>query len=243
MSTNNKSAFDLEIQNIANKVKADVEKELQRVFQTFDVVEHHPIQNTTTTNNKTNDAYSMKVRTSDDDNSHLRLRTWRRDPFSAWESAVQEFFRPMSPFDSMLSPFDPFRTGFGTIQALADRIKTDVERDLNRTFNVFDVMEHHPILTDPEHTSYFMRVKTDDNGHVRVKTIKKTPDSDWQTHVEEYNRGQPAAVENNQSQGQLQNNQPQGQAMKTENDSRREKPAVEIEEEPYKPSGSQSTNA
>jgi len=52
-------------------------------------------------------------------------------------------------------------------------------------------MEHHPILTDPEHTSYDMRVKTDDIRHVRLKTMKKEPNCDWQTHVEEYFKGQP----------------------------------------------------
>jgi len=74
---------------------------------------------------------------------------------------------------------------FRSIQSLVGSIKNDAERELNRSFETFDVMEHHPILTDPEHTSYSMRVKTDDNGHVRIKTMKKEPNCDWQTHVEE----------------------------------------------------------
>jgi len=93
------------------------------------------------------------------DQSHLRLQTTRRDPFSDWVTSVDEFFRGRSPFESMLSTFDPFCR----VQSLINSIKNDVERELNRSFETFDVMEHHPILTDPEHTSYYMRVKTDDN--------------------------------------------------------------------------------
>jgi len=185
------NALNLEIQKIADKVKADVEKELNQVFKKFNVVEHHSIENKDR-DHPDRASYSMKVRTDDNDHSHLRLQTTRKDPLAEWKTSVDEFFRGVSPFESMLSTFDPFRTGFSSIQSLADSIKNDVEREINRTFDTFDVMEHYPILTDPEHTSYYMRVKTDDNGHVRVKTIKKDPSSDWQTHVEEYHRGKPA---------------------------------------------------
>jgi len=214
--------LDKEIQNIANKVKSDVEKELQRIFKTFDVVEHHPVQN----ENPQGTSYSMKVRTDEQDNSHLRLRTSRRDPFSAWETVVDEFFRGVSPFENKFRPFDPFRTGFSSIQALADNIKRDVEREVNRHFRTFDVMESYPILTDPEHTSYFMRVKTDDNGHVRVKTIQKTPGSEWQTHVEEYNRGQPSLEGQEQEQKALDTEKKEGEI--------KERKEVEIQEESYK---------
>jgi len=238
MNFNNKS-FDLEIQNIANKVRSDVEKELRRVFQTFDVVEHHPIQN----DNPEGTSYSMKVKTDDKDQSHLRLHTSRPDPFSAWETVVDEFFRGVSPIDRFFGPFDPLRTGFSSIQRLADHIQSDVERELNRTFDTFDVIESHPILTDPEHTSYFMKVKTDDNGHVRVKTIKKVPGSDWETHVEEYNRGRPQLEGKTEENKPLENKAGQeksGQKMETENVGRRDQP-VEIKDEPYK--GTPSTHS
>jgi len=178
----------------------------------------------------------MKVQTDDNDHSHLRLQTTRRDPFADWKTTVDEFFRGVSPFESMLSTFDPFRTGFDSIQHLADNIKNDVERELNKTFETFDVMEHYPILTDPEHTSYYMRVKTDDNGHVRVKTIKKDPQSDWQTHVEEYYRGKaaledqnkkkkPEALKNSPRSSQASERKPQQQS------SRRSAGGMEIERE------------
>jgi hypothetical protein len=84
----------------------------------------------------------------------FRLQTTRRDPFSDWVTSVDEFFRRRTPFENMLSDFDPFRTSFGSIQSLPDRIKNDAERELNRSFETLDMMEHHPILTDPEHTSH-----------------------------------------------------------------------------------------
>jgi len=234
----NLKALDQEIQSIANKVKSDVEKELQRIFKTFDVVEHHPVQN----ENPQGTSYSMKVRTDDTDNSHLRLMTSRRDPFSAWETVVDEFFRGKTPFDHMFSAFDPFNAGFSSIQALADSVKRDIERDLNRKFRMFDVMESYPILTDPGHTSYFMRVKTDDNGFVRVKTIKKTPGSEWQTHVEEYNRGQPRLEGKGEKAQAIGTKEKQGQDMEIEDKGKRDEP-VEIQEESYKGSVQDSASA
>jgi len=236
----NKKSFDQEIQDIANQIKSDVEKQLHKVFDTFDVVEHQPLQSS----NPQGSSYSMKVKTDDKDQSNLRLRTWRRDPFSDWETTVDQFFRGKSPFDNMFASFDPCCTGFSSIQSLADSIKRDVEKDLNRTFNTFDVVESHPILTDPKHTSYFMKVKTDDNGHVRVKTIKKAPGSDWQTHVEEYDRGQPRlegqskkgqALEGKE--GQALEGKGKGEKMETETEGRRKE--AEIQEEPYKASNIQ----
>jgi hypothetical protein len=206
-------SFNQEIQRIADKIKTDVEKELNQVFNKFQVVEHQSLPQEKNEPERT--SYSMKVKTNEDDQSHLRLQTTRRDPFSDWVTSVDELFRGRSPFESMLSTFDPFRTGFGSIQKLADSIKNDVERELNRSFETFDVMEHHPILTDPEHTSYYMRVKTDDNGHVRVKTMKKEPKSDWQTHVEEYYKGKPA-LESSQKNKSIENASLGTQSSRTE---------------------------
>jgi len=238
-SKSQRTSLDQEIQSIADSIRSDIEKELSRTFKTFDVIEHHPLENS----NPQGSSYAMRVRTDENDNSHLSLRTSRRDPLSNWVTDIDEFFRGTSPFDNLFGRFDPLSTGFNSIQSLANSIKSDVERDLNRTFDTFDVVESHPILTDPEHTSYFMKMKTDDNGHVRVKTIKKTPGSDWKTHVEEYNRGRPAVEGERKDQKKaVEGKGSQGEKMETENVGRREKP-VEIEEEPLKGSQSHASNA
>ena len=83
------------------------------------------------------------------------------------------------------------------IQTLANQIKRDVESSLSRSFNTWDVLEHDPIPYDPEHTTYRMKVKTDDNGHVKVKTVRKDPGSAWETHVEEFDKGN--AIEGGQN--------------------------------------------
>ncbi len=143
-----------EIQKIADNIKADVEKQLNQVFQKFQVVDAQQLPNQTV-NEPDRTSYTMKVKT-DDDQGHLKLRTSRRDPFSDWFTDIDEVFRWRSPFESMLNTFDPFRTGCSSIQSLADNLKSDVEKYLNRSFDTFDVIEHHPILTDPKHTSYYM---------------------------------------------------------------------------------------
>ena len=77
---------------------------------------------------------------------------------------------------------------FNQMQDIANSIRSDVEKQLSQSFKQFDVLEHQA-LEDPEHTSYFMKVKTDDNGHVKVKTTRHEPGSDWKTTVQEYDRG------------------------------------------------------
>jgi len=190
------------------------------------VVEGHPIENPSDPNAK---SYNMKVQTDDDSRSNVQLQCRQSAPNSSnWLATVDDFFRGVSPFESLLNTFDPFRTGFDSIQNLADSIQRDIERDLNRSFNTFDVMESFPILTDPEYTSYYMRIKTDDNGHVRVKTIRKKPGSPWQSHVEEFHRGRKSlegkekkeALEGGKKGesriGQAMEQEGRGQAMETE---------------------------
>jgi len=177
-----------EMQKIADRIKSDVEKELNQTFKKFQVMESETLMDESDPKCM---SYKMKIKTDDNNQSNLCLRTTRRDPQSNFMTTIDDFFRGMSPFENMLNMFDSSRTGCSSIQKLADRIKCDVEKSLNRSFGMFDVMEFHPIMTDKDHTSYYMRIKTDDNGHVRVKTIKKEPGSDWKTHVEEYQRGKP----------------------------------------------------
>jgi len=200
-----------EIQNIANRIKSDIEKELNQAFKMFNVIESQPLTDESQPQGK---SYSMKVKTGD--NEHLKLQATQPYPGSHWLSLVDEYFNGISPFENLLTSFDPFRVGYNSIQDLANRLKHDIERELNRNFNTFNVMEYYPILTDPEHTSYYMRIKTDDNGHVRVKTIKKLPGSDWKTHVEEYTRGKPSLQGSEKKTEALKGETRGSQAMETE---------------------------
>lgn len=76
------------------------------------------------------------------------------------------------------------------MQKIADRIKWDVEKQLDEAFRTFEVIEDMtPKMQDEKNTYCRMRIKTDDNGHVKVKTMRKDPGSDWKVEVEEFDRG------------------------------------------------------
>jgi hypothetical protein len=73
-----------------------------------------------------------------------------------------------------------------------------------------------------------MRVKTDENSHVRIKTMKKEQHSDWQTHVEKYYKGKPA-LEISQKKNKSIESAPLGtQSSRTEQ--KRGKDAMEVEQ-------------
>jgi len=219
MLSNTGSFFD-NFQNLANFIKSDVERQLNREFKHFDVLEHEAL------NDPEHTSYFMKVKT--DDNGHVKVKTTRHPAGGEWKTDIQEYDRgnalennenkslPLEnqnqqfsqgnevsnldnqfnkefnkPLGSDLSTFGSnllFDHGFQSWQNLADRIKNDVESQLNTNFDRFDVLEHEA-KKDPEHTSFFMKVKTDDNGHVKVKTTRHEAGGDWKTDVQEYDRG------------------------------------------------------
>jgi len=103
------------------------------------------------------------------------------------------------------------------ILSLSNRIRNDVESSLDRIFNRWDLVEYDPIKYDPNTCTYHMKILTDDNGHVRVKTIRKDPGKDWDVHIEEFDRGKALTGSHHQalthegSQGQRMQQESQGQ--------------------------------
>jgi len=88
----------------------------------------------------------------------------------------------------MLSNFDKT---FRKMQLMSDRIRRDVEETLNRSFNTWDLLDFSLPL-DEKNDYYRMKIRTDDNGHVKVKTIEKEPGKPEKVHVEEYDKGSKA---------------------------------------------------
>ena len=80
---------------------------------------------------------------------------------------------------------------FKDMQRIADKIKSDVENQLHEAFRTFEVIEDMTPekLGNDENAFYRMKIKTDDNGHVKVKTMQKDPGTDWKVEVEEYDKG------------------------------------------------------
>ncbi|RZM00361.1 MAG: hypothetical protein EOO88_58775 [Pedobacter sp.] len=110
----------------------------------------------------------------------LRRQPERRDVYSEWNNSIDSFFRDVSPFGRhRYSIFDDFHPRFNSMERYAEEMRADMDKH-------FKAMEEgketeYPTLADPENTSYFMRVETNDNGHVKVKTVQKSPGNAWET--------------------------------------------------------------
>jgi len=72
------------------------------------------------------------------------------------------------------------------MQKVANEIKRDVESTLSQSFNTWNLFEYEPFCFNPDRATYRMKIRTDDNGHVVVKTTKKEPGQPWKTHVKEF---------------------------------------------------------
>ena len=81
-----------------------------------------------------------------------------------------------------------------------DTMNKDFRMPLSSRFGNWDLFESDPeelVQHDPEHTTYRMKTVINNNGHVTVKTVRKDPGSEWETHVRQYNAGN--AIEGNQN--------------------------------------------
>ena len=138
---------------------------------------------------------ALRLKSEEEPERNLSLRSFRRDPFSS------DFFGgDMVPFEDMISKISPFRSSSNSIHEMFENFRKNMEEEIK----AFEELEKNPpSLEDPEHTSCFMRVMTNDNGYVKVKTMKKTPDSEWETRVEEFERGNPS-LENKESEEKMQ---------------------------------------
>jgi len=110
-------------------------------------------------------------------------------PFKG-DSLFNNLFKETFPFDGLIP--DPFTEPVGNpIEEVIEEMNQEIEEELNL---VEDMIEHPPKLEDPEHTSCFMKVVTNNNGHVKVKALKKSPGSDWEKYTQEYTEKRPALI-------------------------------------------------
>ena len=109
------------------------------------------------------------------------------------ESLFGDLFKEtFTPFKELIETFDPFTESVNAIEKVFDGISepsemSDTSHDLEEEFeSVEDMIENPPELEDPEHTSYFVKYVSNDNGRVKVKSLQKVPGSDWEKYTEEY---------------------------------------------------------
>lgn len=125
---------------------------------------------------------ALRLRPQDNED-FLGLRSFTRDPF------FSDFFGELTPFEDMISRISPFSSGSSSVHGMFENFRKKMEEEVK----AFEELEKNPPqLEDPEHTSCYMRVLTNDNGHVKVKTMKKTPETEWETRTEEYDRRNPS---------------------------------------------------
>jgi len=173
----------LEFQNMANQaIRNEMRSEFQRALSTFDILEQE------VENRRPYRSAAVSGR------KDVGVRSEGREPFSAFDE-FDDLFRSRPSFDQFdraLNSFDSVNSRFDSLQSLADEIKQDMDKCFKESAESFEGKEEYPTLADPDHTTYYKRVETNDNGHIRIKTISKKPGSDWETKIEEHQGGKPA---------------------------------------------------
>ncbi len=72
---------------------------------------------------------------------------------------------------------------------VADKLKPTIEQKLNLKFKKYEVLDFERFPADTQHTSYYIKVGTDNNGHVRFRATETEDKGDWCCEIEEYDRG------------------------------------------------------
>jgi len=154
--------FIKDMQRISDRIKRDVESQLQSVFKTFDITENR-----------------LKIKT--DENDQVQVKTLQNTPKSDVNVQVEKFNKgeesleaPKTKEKKVTPKQDSF---FQDIQSMTDRIRSNVESQLQRAFKTFEVLENR------------MKITTDNNGQVEVKASETEPGKDWKVEVEDYKRG------------------------------------------------------
>jgi len=201
------------MQWLSDGIRRDVERSLRRSFRTWDLLDYSlPVD-------PKSDYYRMKIRT--DDNGHVKVKTIEKEPGKPEKIQVEEYDRGTKSLEQQkptmitegkemekekgsevsklpaetkeVSEVAEFDKTFNQMQDMANRFRQQVESQLGRSFFTWDLMDYS-LPIDPEKSYVRMKIKTDDNGHVRVKTAEKQPEKPWDVKVEEYDKGDKAMV-------------------------------------------------
>lgn len=108
------------------------------------------------------------------------------------DSLLNGLFKETLPFDGFIP--DPFTEPMG------NPIEEIIEEELHA---MEEMIENPPKMDDPEHTSCFIKVVTNNNGHVKVKALQKSPGSDWEKYTQEYTEKKSALPEKKKDKKEL----------------------------------------
>ena len=79
----------------------------------------------------------------------------------------------------------------------ANSLKSQVESKINCKSNTWNVTYFERFPSDSQHQCYYIKVCTDNNGHVRFKASQQSKLSSWELEeVEEFDRGNVSIPDN-----------------------------------------------
>jgi len=102
------------------------------------------------------------------------------------------------------------------IKGIADKLKPEIEKQLKLKFNEWNVLYFERYPTDVQHTSYYIKVATDNNGHVRFRAFETEDKGDWKFEVDEYDKGNVPIDPNEYIRGKESSQQSQSEGLKSQ---------------------------
>jgi len=216
------SDISKEIQKAADSLKSQIESKINLKFNQWDVsyFERYP-------SDSHHQAYFIKVNT--DNNGHVRFKASQLEKLSSWNlEEIEEFDRgnvsiPENAYQTQSK--GSLQQGQGLsqhhadiskeIQSAADSLKSQIESKINLKFKEWDVSYFERYPSDLHHQAYFIKVNTDNNGHVRFKMSQTDKLSSWNLEeIEEFDRGN-VNIPDNAYQVRTKESLQQGQGLKS----------------------------
>lgn len=186
------------LKDLADSIRKDVETSLNKTFNTYNVVSSYPEYA------PEHASYRMELQT--DNEGIVTVKTVKKENGQEWETSVESYDhgkkldQPATGTTGTTGTTGATGTTGTTdatysadqlaesMKALHLKVRNDLEKSLNKQFNTFNVVKHDPPYA-PEHSSYRLEVQTEENGHVKVTTVKKEDGHEWTTSVAEYDQG------------------------------------------------------
>lgn len=169
------------LKDLADKIKTSIETSLNKTFKTYDVVKSEPEYA------PEHASYRMELLT--DEGGVITVRTIKKENGEEWETAVESYQGKKVDLSSLSYSAEQLAEKMKNLHL---KVKSDLEKSLNKQFKNFNVVKHDPPYA-PEHTSYRLEVQTDEEGHVKVTTVRKESGHEWTTSVAEYDDGKLVA--------------------------------------------------
>ncbi|KAK1344285.1 hypothetical protein QTO34_014850 [Cnephaeus nilssonii] len=173
-----------EIQAIADKVKAQLEEKENKKYPTFKATEYKS-QVVAGTN------YFIKVQVEDDDFVHIRV--FQSLPHENKPLALHDYQTNKTKQDELtyfydtgmvLGGYSAARPATAEIQAIADKVKAQLEEKENKKYPTFKATEYKSQLV--QGTNYVIKVQVEDDDFVHIQVFESLPQENKPLALEHY---------------------------------------------------------